>query len=270
MEDFDDDMPALPVSDATAQDASTQDDIAPAPPSGGAPPVSLRDRALEGLDPETRNAVILEASDMGVRDRQDAAWLMFRKLRDASDAAAGADRAAGRIEAATRSVADQVFRQAQAAGADIAATAATAIEGKTVEAGQAIVAVIQHSAQAGAAALKAAAMSIPSAAAAQRDAILSDWKAALTTTAAEEAAGRARRGERWLMAAIAATMAAMAGLGGWVGRATAPQAWPRGAPPAAVWRYPAQNLDEYAWPSANARVARSCPPGDTCLDLRRR
>ncbi len=269
MKDFDDDMPALPVSD-TDTDTDTQDaDTALVPPSGGTP-ASLRDRALEGLDPETRSEIILEASDIGIRDRNDATWLMLRKLRDATDAATIADRAAGRIEAATQAVGDLVFRQAQRAGADIAATAATAIETKTVEAGQAIVTVINHAAQSGAAALKAAAIALPAAAAAQRDGILAEWQQALGATAAQEAAQRARRGEWLIMSGIAAGMIVMALLGAWVGHALAPKAWPRGAPPSAMWRYPSRDMDEYAWPLAHARVARACPPNDVCLDLRRR
>ena len=263
MGDYDDDMdmPSLPVADQ------------PEPASAGSPPrpadhPDLMSEVMDGTG-STAPALAKIAARYGLRE-DDPAWLIAVAVRDATAAGAVADQAAGRIEAATREVADQVFKQAQRAGQDIAATAATTIETKTLEAGSAIVTVIQHAAQAGAGALKAAAVGLPTAAAAQRDQILAEWRADLAATAAQEAAHRARKGEWWLMAAIAATMAAMAGLGGWVGRATAPQAWPAGAPPAAVWRYPAQNLDEYAWPLAAARVARSCPPGDTCLDLRRR
>ena len=122
-EDFDDDMPTLPPATDTDTGTDTQD-AAPAPPPGGAPipesaPVSLRDRALEGLDPETRSAVILEASDLGTRDRNDASWMLFRKLRDATDAATAADRAAERIEAATRGVGDQIYQNAVRAAADL-------------------------------------------------------------------------------------------------------------------------------------------------------
>ena len=269
MEDFDgdNDMPALPpVTDA--QDAGTQDDIAPAPPPGGTP-VSLRDRALEGLDPETRSAVILEASDSGVRDRDDSAWLMFRKLRDATDAAAIADRAAMRIEAATHGVGQTIFNQTVRAGDDLKVLLAAGIEEKTVEAGSAVVTVINHATQAGAAAIKKAAASLPVAAAQQREEILADWRAALASTAAQEAATRARRGEWWIMGGILVTMVLMAALGGWVGRATAPQAWPAAAPPAAMWRFPKRDLNEYAWPATDARVAQRCVAGDVCLELRR-
>lgn len=262
--DYDDDTPSL--HQEVPQDKEAPSGALPqAPGNTSADPMG---EVMVAAGPEAPTIARI-ATRYGITEG-DPSWILAIAVRDATAAGAVAAEAAERIEAATRGVGDLVFRQAVAAGADIAASAGQAIETKTVEAGSALVAVIQHSAQAGAAALKAAAMSIPSAAAAQRDAILSDWKAALTTTAAEEAAGRARRGERWLMAAIAATMAAMAGLGGWVGRATAPQAWPAGAPPSAVWRYPQQNMDEYAWPATTARVAQRCVAGDVCLELRRR
>ncbi|MHB1609713.1 MAG: hypothetical protein ACYCXX_13975 [Acidiferrobacter thiooxydans] len=270
MEDFDDDndMPALPpVTDA--QDAGTQDDIAPAPPSGGAP-ASLRDRALKGLDPGTTNAVILEAADAGVRDRDDSAWLMFRKLRDATDAAAIADRAARRIEAATRAVGQTIFNQTVRAGDDLKVLLAAGIEEKTVEAGSAVVTVINHATQAGAAAIKKAAASLPVAAAQQREEILADWRAALASTAAQEAAHRASKGEWLALGAILFAMIFGVSVGGYVGFHLAPQAWPAAAPPAAVWRFPKRDLNEYAWPATTARVAQRCVAGDVCLELRRR
>ncbi|MHB1609628.1 MAG: hypothetical protein ACYCXX_13540 [Acidiferrobacter thiooxydans] len=263
MGDYDDDMPSLRAADQQDPEPAS----AGSPPQPADPP-DLMSEVMDGAG-STAPALAKIVARYGLRE-DDPAWLIAVAVRDATAAGTVADQAAGRIEAATQAVGDLVFRQAQRAGADIAATAATAIEAKTLEAGQAIVTVIQHAAGAGGAALKAAAASLPTAAAAQRDGILAEWRSSLAATAAQEAAHRARRGEWWLMAAIAVTMAAMAGLGGWVGRATAPQAWPVGAPPAAMWRFPKRDLNEYAWPATTARVAQRCVAGDVCLELRRR
>ena len=140
-EDYDDDMPALPPATDTDTGTDTQD-AAPAPPPGGAPvlegaPVSLRDRALEGLDPETRSAVILEASDQGIRDRNDSAWMLFRKLRDATDAAISANRAAARIEAATRGVGDQIYQTTVRAATDLKGVIDADIRKNAVDVGRA-------------------------------------------------------------------------------------------------------------------------------------
>ncbi len=262
-DDYDDDMPQM--THKAPNEEAPSGALPQAPENTNVDPMGEVMRAVGASAPDLARI----ATRYGITEG-DPAWTLALAVRDATAAGAVADQAAGRIEAATQAVGDLVFRQAQRAGADIAASAGQAIEQKTLEVGSALVQVIKHSAGEGAAALKAAAMSIPSAAAAQRDQILAEWRSSLAATAAQEAAHRARRGEWWLMAAIVVTMAAMAALGAWVGRATAPQAWPAGAPPAAMWRYPSRDMDEYAWPLAHARVARSCPAGDVCLDLRRR
>ncbi|MDA8390867.1 MAG: hypothetical protein M0Z76_09095 [Gammaproteobacteria bacterium] len=196
----------------------------------------------------------------------DPAWVLTLAVRDATAAGVVAAEAAGRIEAATREVADQVFRQAQRAGQDIAATAATAIETKTLEAGQALVTVINHAAQSGATALKAAAVGLPAAANAQRDQILAEWRAALAATAAQESATRARRGEWWLMGGILLGMILMAAIGAYVGHALA-KAWPADNPPATIARFPGET--EFQWGNTVAFLPGNCPRGRVCIVIRR-
>ena len=263
--DYDDDMPQMPEA---------HDDTAEEAPSGALPQTPGNTSAdpmgevMVAAGPEAPTIARI-ATRYGITEG-DPAWVLALAVRDATAAGAVAAQAAGRIEVATSGLGDMVFRQAQAAGKDIAEAASQAIESKTLEAGGALVTVIQHAAQSGATALKAAALEIPTAAAGQRDAILAEWRAALGATAAQEAAHRARKGEWWLMGSIVATMIIMAVLGAWVGYDLAPKAWPAGAPPAAMWRFPKRDLNEYAWPATDARVAQRCVAGDVCLELRRR
>ncbi|WP_297391155.1 hypothetical protein [Acidiferrobacter sp.] len=250
MGDYDDDMPSLPASAGSPPQPETAQD--------------LMSEVLEGAGADA-TALAKIAARYGLRE-DDPAWLVALAVRDATAAGVVAAEAAGRIESATRAVADQVFQQAQLAGADIAAAAGQAIEQKTLAAGSALVQVIKHSAGEGAAALKAAAMSLPAAAAGQRDAILADWKAALGATAAQEAATRARHGEWKIMGGIALGMALMAAAGGYVGRALA-KAWPAASPPATVARF--KNETEFQWSNVVAFTPGNCPRGMVCLVLRR-
>ncbi len=256
MDDLDDNMPTVPAGSDDTGTVATE--------------VSPKQEALRGLPPEWREQLIEQAAAMGIHAEADVAWLLVKSFINAWAGAAAATVAAERIESAAKGVGDLIFNQTVRAGNDLKALVAAGVEEKTVEAGSAVVAVINHATQAGAAALKAAAMAIPEAANAQRDSILAEWRQHLASAAAQEAAGRARRSEWWLGGIGLAMMVAGAGLGGWVGRATAPKTWPAGAPPAAMWRYPQQNMNEYAWPASDARLTRSCPPGDLCLLLRRR
>ncbi len=235
------------------------------PPQPADPPPDLMSEVMDGTG-STAPALAKIAARYGLRE-DDPAWLIAVAVRDATAAGAVADQAAGRIEAATREVADQVFRQAQRAGQDIAATAATAIETKTLEAGQALVTVINHAAQSGAGALKAAAVGLPAAANAQRDQILAEWRAHLASAAAREAAHRARKSEWWMGGIGLAMMAASALLGGYVGHALA-KAWPASSPPATISRFPGET--EFQWGNTVAFIPGNCPAGRTCIVLRRR
>lgn len=122
---------------------------------------------------------------------------MLRYIRDGLDASSTANRAADRIEGATKNVGDMIYQQATKAGRDLAAVAGKTIEDKTVEAGLGVVAGMRHAAAQGAAEVRAAIQGLPAAAQAQRGAILQDWKAALASMAVQEAAQRARRSE-WI------------------------------------------------------------------------
>ena len=242
-------------------------------PSGATPPMEA---VLDQIDPTDATALARAAVQYGV-SQQDPLWCAVQAVLDARDERMGAAAAAGqaahaaeKIEEATQGVGQIIYDQTVRAGADLKAVLSAALEEKTVEVGRTVVDVIRYSASEGALAIKKAAADLPKAAAAQRDGIIADWKTLAASTAAQEAATRARRGEWWVIGAAVAFGLVMAVVGGWVGYRLAPQAWPAAAPPAAMWRFPKRDLNEYAWSATAARVARACPTGDTCLDLRRR
>ncbi len=242
-------------------------------PSGATPPMEA---VFDQIDPTDATALARAAVQYGV-SQQDPLWCAVQAVLDARDERMGAAAAAGqaahaaeKIEDATRGVGQIIYDQTVRAGTDLKAVLSAALEEKTVEVGRAVVDVIRYSASEGAAAIKKAAASLPAAAAVQRDAILADWRAALASTAAQEAATRARRDEWWVIGVSIAFGLVLAVIGGWVGYRLAPAAWPAAAPPAAMWRFPKRDLNEYAWPATAARVTRACPAGDVCLELRRR
>jgi hypothetical protein len=160
-----------------------------------------------------------------------------------------------------------VYRQAQAAGRDLAAAAGQAIEARTVEAGQAMVAVIQNAALAGAGALKAAAAALPQTAAAQRDGIIQGWKTDFASLAAQEAAQRAQRREWWWTGAAVTFGLVMALTGSWVGYRLAPRAWPAASPPTAVVQFKGET--EFQWANTNAFIPRACSQGRVCVVLKK-
>lgn len=125
MGDFDDDMPQIQAHNEVAEEAPSGA-LPQAPGNTSADPMGEIMVAAGPSAPE----IARTATRYGITEG-DPAWIL-----------AVADRAAGRIEAVAQGIGDMVFRQAQRAGPDIAAAAGQAIEGKTIEAGQAIVAVI--------------------------------------------------------------------------------------------------------------------------------
>ena len=231
---------------------------------------TARDVALESLPPEMREALLKKASDLGVHRVDDVVWALVSSVITTEAAGAAAADAATRIEDATRNVGDTIYQQAVRAGKDLAEIAGKTIEDKTVEAGMGVVAGMRHAAATGAGELRAVVRGLPQAAAVQRATILEDWKTALVSMAVQGAEQRARRGGVVVHCMAFAMMLAGLAAGGYVGYHLAPQAWCAGSPPAAVWRFPKQNFEEFAWRPHDAVISRNCPAGDVCLDLRRR
>ena len=235
-------------------------------PEGASPP---QDLVLDALPKETATDILKTVQRFGVRE-DDPLWVAILAILHARDLTLSVQDATTRIEDATKGVGEIIFNQTLHAGNDLKALLAAGIEEKTVEVGRAVVAIIQHSTQEGAKAIAKAAAGLPAAATAQRATILADWQSALATIATQKIAQQAQRGEWWVIGAAVTFGLVMALTGSWVGYRLAPKAWPAAAPPAAMWRFPKRDLNEYAWPATAARVARACPAGDVCVDLRRR
>ena len=121
--------------------------------------------------------------------------------------------------------------------------------------------------QEGAKAIAVAAAGLPAAAAAQRGAILADWQAALASTAAVEAAERARRGEWWVMGATLLFGLVMAVAGLWIGYQMAPRAWPTASPPTLVATF--GKKIEFQWNNTHAFIPENCPQGKACIVLKK-
>lgn len=242
-------------------------DLPSSEPEIAAADITPKAEALRGLPPEWRERLIERAAAMGVRADGDVAWLLVGAFINAWAGAAAAGEAADRIEGATKNVGDMIYRQAQAAGKDLAAAAGQVIEQKTVEAGQGMVAVIQHAANAGAGALRAAAQSLPAAAQAQKAAIIQDWKTSLLSLATQEAVQRARRSEWIWGGAVVAIVAFAALVSGWAGYSLAPVSWPAASPPAVIAQF--QDETEYQWVNTNAGIEPQCPPNRICLVLKK-
>ncbi len=244
-------------------------DIIPAPDPDPLPPDpgSGRDRALAGLDPETRAGLLQDAADSGVQDKNDGVWWLLRRFRDGIAAANQAARAAERIEAASMGVGQGIYDQTVRAGTDLKAVLSAALEEKTLEVGRTVVDVIRYSANEGARAIQKAAADLPKAAAAQRDGIITDWKTIAASTAAQEAATRARQGERWVIGAAVGFGLVMALAGLWIGYQMAPRAWPAASPPALVATF--GRKVEFQWNDTNAFIPGNCPQGRVCVVLKK-
>ncbi|MHB1608970.1 MAG: hypothetical protein ACYCXX_10135 [Acidiferrobacter thiooxydans] len=169
--DDDDDMPSLPIADQQE----------PEPASPVLPPVAhVPDLMSEAMDSVGDGATALAkiAARYGLKE-DDPAWLVAVAVRDATAAGVVAEKAAGRIEDATRDVSKTIYDQTLAAGKETAAT----LKGEGTRISQAIVKAVTVTGQAVGAELQQAAL-------AAKPFVLRDWRAALVEAAAAEAKRR--------------------------------------------------------------------------------
>ena len=216
--------------------------------------------------PEAAPEIAVIAARYGLKE-DDPAWMIATAVRDATAAGVATEAAATRIEGATRGVGQAIYDQTVRAGSDLKAVLAAALEEKTLEVGRTVVDVIRYSANEGAAAIKKAATSLPAAAAAQREGIIADWKTLAASTAAQEAATRARRGEWWVIGASVLFGLVMAVAGLWIGYQMAPRAWPAASPPALVANFGKEA--EFQWDNTSAFTPSNCPQGRVCVVLKK-
>jgi hypothetical protein len=174
--DNDDDMPSFATEDQGVPASAGS----PSPPPV-LPPIAhvpdLMSEVLDGAGADT-TALAKVAAKYGLRE-DDPAWLIAVAVRDATAAGVVADKAAGRIEAATRDVSKTIYDQTLAAGKETAAT----LKGEGTRISQAIVKAVTITGQAVSAELQQAAL-------AAKPVILRDWRAALIEATASEAAKR--------------------------------------------------------------------------------
>ncbi|MHB1516417.1 MAG: hypothetical protein ACYCVY_12075 [Acidiferrobacteraceae bacterium] len=182
---------------------------------------TLRDEALASVVPELHAKLLTTAADLGVTNNQDATWLMVRDILNANAAAAAAGAAAKAVESETMKIPEAIYRGTIQAGSELRAVVGAEVRERGVELGQGITAAIRAAADTGAAALKQAATDLPSIAAAQQDAIVQDWRAALSAAARDEARGAlaGRMARSWGMVFLSLLLAAVLGAAGALGAA---------------------------------------------------
>ena len=232
---------------------------------GDSPP---QDVVLDALPKETATDILKTAQRFGVRE-DDPLWVAILTILHAHDLTESVQDASTRIEDATKGVGEMIFNQTVRAGDDLKTLLKQALEEKTLEVGRTVVDVIRYSTNEGAAAIRAAASSLPAAAAAQRDGIIQGWKIDFSSLAAQEAAQRAQRREWWWTGAAVAFGLVMALTGSWVGYRLAPRprAWPTASPPVLVANF-GQEV-EFQWENTNAFIPRACPQGRVCVVLKK-
>lgn len=149
-------------------------------PAGAPPPPAAPDLMSEVLEDVGDGATALAklAARYGLKE-DDPAWLVAIAVRDATAAGVVAEKAAGRIEDATRGISDKIFNQTMAAGKDVATT----LRGEGTTISQAIVQAVTTAGEQVGAELQQAAL-------AAKPVILRDWRAALMEAAAAEAKRR--------------------------------------------------------------------------------
>lgn len=169
--DNDDDMPAFLATEEQGVPAS-----AGAPPSTDAA-LDLMSEVMDSVG-DGATALAKIAARYGLKE-DDPAWLVAIAVRDATAAGVVADRAAGRIETATRDVSKTIYDQTLSAGRDVATT----LKGEGVRISQAIAKAVTATGQQVGDELQRAAL-------AAKPIILRDWRAALMEATASEASRR--------------------------------------------------------------------------------
>ena len=252
-------MDKLPLTAPKVQDQK--------PASAGTPlsPPDLMSAVMTAAGPSAPQVATI-AARYGIKE-DDPAWILAAAVRDATAAGAAATTAATRIESATQGISDQIYKTTVAAGADLKAGVAQAIEAKTVEAGQALVGAIAHAAGKGAADLQKAAAGLDRMGAEKAAAFIEQWKVHLAHAIKEQAkaslAWKLAQGWGVVVALLAGMfvfgMLTMTGIGILSHRVIL-------SPEVTYHRAAAGNPPQLNFVGPLYRAA-SCPPGEACLAL---
>ena len=174
---------------------------------------SLRAVAVAAVPPGLREHLLAWAAENHVTTPDDPFWSLAAGLVNALAAARAAGDAAARVEVSVGSIQGEIFAGTQRASADLAAGVAKSIEGKTVEAGAALVQAIGAAASGGAVELKKAAAGLDKLGAEKGAAFVEQWKAQVATAVERQARTALRESiaRSWVSAAFALLLAASAG-----------------------------------------------------------
>lgn len=180
--DDDDDIPSFTTTEEQGRPAS-----AGSPPQPSNPP-DLMSEVLESVG-DGATALAKIAARYGLKE-DDPAWLVAVAVRDACAAGDNAALAAGRIESATRDVADKIYTQTVRAGDDLKDLVSRGIRETTLEVGKKIGGAIQIVVQRGAEQIKEAAGEVDQTARDQLAKMVQEYRGYLTQAAASEASRR--------------------------------------------------------------------------------
>lgn len=180
------------------------------------------DHALDSLPPDRAAAAAKLMVRYGVSEHDPAVALVAAVLdADAARAAAAtaaqaAAEAAEKVTAATAQIPSTIYDNTVKAASDVRGIIGQEVKERGVELGQGLTAAIRAAADSGAAALRAAAADLPQVAAANQDAIVQEWRAALASAAKDEARGAlvARMARSWGVVMLSLLLAASAGAAG--------------------------------------------------------
>ncbi len=216
--DHEDDPFAEETSESTVvgepQNQEWAASAAPAPQESGQRQAAL-DRALDKLPQDRAVATARALLRHGVSEQDPVAEIIDIAIdadvarQAAAAAATSAADAAGRIEAATKSIGDDIYKQALKAGSDVQGVIKATLHAEVVKTGKSLLQAIQRAADSGAQKIEQASAGLDDAARQQQQATLRQWKADLAATAKNET--KARYARSWL--AIAVTILLTLGLG---------------------------------------------------------
>ncbi len=148
---------------------------------------SLRAVALAAVPPGLKEHLLAWAGENNITRPDDPFWSLAAGLINALAAARAAGDAATKVSAAVASIQNEIFQGTQRASTDLAAGVARGIEGKTAEAGAALVTAINAAASKGAGELQKAAAGLDRIGADKGAAFVEVWKSDLARAVAAQA-----------------------------------------------------------------------------------
>lgn len=146
-----------------------------------------KQEALRGLPPEWREALIEQASAMGIRADGDIAWLLVKSFINAWAGAAATGDRLKEVQEATAKIGDTIFTQTVRAGEDLKSLVSAGIRETTIDVGKKIGNAIQTVTQRGVEQIKEAAGELDQTAREQLSVTIQEYKGNLARAARQEA-----------------------------------------------------------------------------------